>query len=273
MNKRIDQRTPFNFFPVLILTLAACGADVTTEASAQPAFGEGEASAEREIIILPGDERLSVPEFEPYEVEYDSAFGRFFNQVRKFKGDDGKKISVLNIIEMPQGVIVDHRTIDADSLRIETFNSPYFAWGPEFVFMRAEADSYNLVRVPVAGGEPIHTTGVLDNNGYFDGLGFSPTMAAILPLAVGTKFKMPKDEPRKDGSVASVLTSFEVTGRENLELPSGVSCECWVIQESSKGGTIHKYWISREAPFLIRRHRDVGGKRDFVSGVISFNPL
>lgn len=225
------------------------------------------------LIIIPGDDMLNTPEFDSYEVEYGSAFGRFYNQVRKFTDQSGDKISVLNIIEMPQNVIVDHRTIDAETLRMETFNSPYFAWGPEHVFMRMSENSYDLIRVPADGGDLIQSTGKLDNNGYFDGLGFSPTMAAILPLDVGTKFQMPKDQPRKDGTVLSVLANYEVVAKEQLKMPTGVDCDCWVIQETASNGSIHKYWVSQSAPFLIRRHRDVGGKRDFISDVISFNPL
>ena len=253
----------------LALALVACSAGVTQSAQAETSAAE----ARDVITILPGDERLQTPDFEAYEVEYGSAFGRFFNQVRKFKGEDGDKISVLNIIEMPQGVIVDHRTIDTKSHRLETFNSPYFAWGEEFVFMRATVDKYDLVRVPISGGEPIYSTGEFKHNGYFDGLGFSPTMAALLPLEIGTKFQMPKDQPGKDGSLDSVLSSYEVIGTEQLNLPSGVSCECTVIQETSANGTIYKYWISDKAPFMIQRHRDVGGKRDFISKVIKFEPL
>ncbi len=269
MTKRTYRRLFFNFMPAFALALGASGADLATEASAQPAS----ASSDAIETILPGDERLRTPEFEPYEVEYGSAFGRFYNQVRKFRGEGGDKISVLNIIEMPNGVIVDHRTIDAKTLRIETFNSPYFAWGPEFVFMRATEKKYDLVRVPISGGEPIYATGDLDHNGYFDSLGFSPTFAALPQLDTGAKFQLPKDQPRKGGTVDVVLSSFEVIGVERLELASGVSCDCTVIQETSQGGAIHKYWISDQAPFLIQRHRDVGGKRDFVSAVISFTPL
>ncbi len=262
-------RQAVSAFASFALALTACSTGLDTKAQAQSDTLDPNGT----ITILPGDERIDTPEFEPYEIEYTSAFGRFYNQVRKFRGENGEKISIINIIEMPQMVIVDHRTIDALALRIETFHSPYFAWGAEYVSMRAEAEEYNLVRIPVAGGEPIHTTGKLDNNGYFDSLGFSPTFAAILPLDVGTKFKMPKDEPRRDGSVVSVLSSYEVVGKENLTLTSGVSCECHIIQENAENGTIHKYWISREAPFLIKRHRDVGGARDFVSEVLRFRSL
>jgi hypothetical protein len=245
------------------LITVGCGAEVSAQSG----------PSDEIFLITPGDSRLHTPEFDPYEVEYGSAFGRFYNQVRKFTDQGSEKISVLNIIEMPQGVIIDHRTIDAATLRIETFNSPYFAWGKEQVFMQSSADNYSLVRIPIDGGDPIHSTGALENNGYFDSLGFSPTLAAILPLDVGTKFQMPKDQPKKNGAVVSVLANYEVIAKEKLNLPSGLSCDCWVIQETSENGSIHKYWISQTAPFLLRRHRDVGGKRDFISDVITFRSL
>jgi hypothetical protein len=41
----------------------------------------------------PGDARLTVPDFRPYEAEYTSATGRFFNVVRSFSLAGVPKIS------------------------------------------------------------------------------------------------------------------------------------------------------------------------------------
>jgi len=223
--------------------------------------------------ILPGDARLSLPDFDAYEVEYTSAFGRFINQVRPFQSDDGAKISVINLIHMPQGVIVDHRTIDRASLRMETFISPYFAWGQEHVTGRMDANGYDWVRTPLDGSEIIRIRGEWDTQGVFDGLGFSPTFAAFMPMEVGTRFQIPRDQARADGTLNAVMIEMEIIGREVLQLESGVRCECWVIEETDTQGATHRYWIGREAPFLFRRHRDIGGPRDFVSEVLSYRPL
>jgi len=224
-------------------------------------------------VFLPGDDRIALAYFDAYEVEYSSAFGRFINQVRPFQTEDGLKISVVNLIHMPQGVIVDHRTIDGASLRMEAFISPYFAWGQEHVTGRMDADGYDWIRVPLDGGEVIRTQGVWDTNGVFDGLGFSPTFSTFLPLGVGARFQIPREHARPDGSIEAVLIDMEFIERESLVLDSGVQCECLILEETDSTGAIHRYWVGQNAPFLFRRHRDIGGPRDFVSEVMSYRPL
>jgi len=199
--------------------------------------------------------------------------------------DNGDKISVLNIIHMPDRVIVDHRGLDRASLRMEYFYSPFYGWGPEYVVGAYSAQGYDWTRVPEGGGDAIRIQGDwLDDGeidggsdgvlgGVFDSLGFSPTFAALLPMDDGVRFRLPKEQPRADGSVDMVLANFTVIGRETLDLASGVGCTCWVLEEREPRGTVHRYWVAREAPFLFRRHRDIGGPRDFVSEVLSFRPL
>ncbi len=222
------------------------------------------------LIILPGDARLDPVDFSPYEVEYRSAFGRFFNQVRQFTLDSVDKISVVNLIASPSAVIVDHRIIDAHSMALEGFYSPYFAWGEEFLAARTDTSGYDWTRIPLRGGEPVRMTGVFEHRGMFDDLGFSPTYAALLPLPVGTIFYIPKMQPRRDGSVVTALVEHEVVGRETLSFGAGRSCECWVIEERAANGSISRLWVTREAPFFIKRHRDIGGRRDFISDIVSF---
>lgn len=217
--------------------------------------------------IYPGDERISVPEFTGYEAEYTSAFGRFINQVRPV-GDDW--ISVINLIDMPNGVIVDHRGIDRQSLRMEFFHSPYFAWGQEYVVGQMDESGYDWTRVPMEGGQGQRTSGEWNTNGVFDDLGFSPTLASMMPLEVGAQFAIPRHFPRVGGNIDVQLIEMTVVEREILVLDSGVECNCWVIEEVDNAGARHRYWIDRQAPFLFRRHRDIGGQRDFVSEVMSF---
>ena len=256
--------------PHTFLTACLTGALLSLGVSASALSDEHAPDSQ---VILPGDDRLSLPEFEAYEVEYTSAFGRFINQVRPFQGDDGAKISVINLIHMPQGVIVDHRTIDRDSLRMESFISPYFAWGQEHVTGRMDASGYDWVRTPLDGSDVIRIRGEWDTQGVFDGLGFSPTFAAFMPMEIGTRFQIPRDQAQADGTLNAVIIEMEIIGRETLEMESGLQCDCWVLEETDALGATHRYWIGREAPFLFRRHRDVGGSRDFISDVLSFRPL
>lgn len=224
---------------------------------------------ESEVIPLTAD-RFDLPDFTGYEVEYGSAFGRFFNQVRPFELNGVRKVSVLNIIDMPTGVIVDSKVIDGATLRLEHMASPFFAWAQEYAVGSANADGFEWIRIPIEGGEPLRSTGVASHGGVVDDLGFSPTLASLMPQPLGSSFRLPALQARRDGTMGETLLEYRVLRRERLWLDSGVTCECWVLEQEDSAGGIHHFWISREAPFLIKRHRDVGGERDFVSEVISF---
>ena len=100
-------------------------------------------------------------------------------------------------------------------------------------------------------------------------LGFSPAFAALLPAPIGTRFSLPVAQPRPDGSVDAVTVILEVVGKESLELDSGLACDCWVLEQTDQAGSVTRYWVSRDAPFVFRRHRDIGGPRDTVTAALS----
>lgn len=236
------------------------------------ACSDGPAISEEPVEILPGDTRFNAPAFEDFEVRYGSTFsknGAFTLQVRNVA--DGAKIHIMDIIPGEQAVIVAFRMIDAASQRIEFSAGPYFAWGEEFVVQQASPQELDMTRIPIGGGEPVHQASTLPLGGFIADT-FSPTLAALMPMEIGTKFRLPLTEPRADQSMVNVFADFEVLGREKLTLDSGVSCECWVIEEKTSAMTSH-LWVSREAPFFYRWHRDIGGQRDFVSEVLSFKTL
>lgn len=214
---------------------------------------------------------IAMPEFESYEVEYTSQSGRFFHQVRPYQRDGADKVSVLNIIHMPDGVIVDSRGMDRKTLRLEYMMSPYFAWGLEYAVAQFSERGFEWLRIPLGGGEATRLTGESEHGGFVDELGFSPVFAAVLPLPTGTRFTLPHAQPQQDGTVRSSLATYEVVGMERIELESGLSCQCWVLEQTSQGGSITRFWVSRDAPFIYRRHRDIGGQRDFVSDARSFS--
>ncbi|NKB88490.1 MAG: hypothetical protein GKS06_09740 [Acidobacteria bacterium] len=221
-------------------------------------------------LVGPGHERLSLPDFEAYEVEYTSASGRFLNQVRPFQLDGVAKISILNLIDMPSGVIVDHAVVDRATLRQEYGATPYFAWGMENILLRATANELEIVRVPMGGGAPVVIEQEFDHGGYFEPLGFSPTYAALLPADEGTVFQIARRQPVAGGSIRTDFADFVVLGMETLETPAGLRCDCTILEERVEGGATHRYWVARQAPFLFKRHRDIGGARDFVSEALSF---
>lgn len=249
----------------MVVLSASCTAQ-TNAATPKENFNTGTI-----ITILPGDKKFKTPKFSNYETTYNSAMGkngRFSLQARK--SNDGKKLSMIDIIPMKDNVIVAQRVIDLKSHRSVFSAQPYFAWGMEYIVGQNTSEKYDWQRVPIGGGEAIRTQGELANAGGVDVM-FSPTLASLMPMDIGTKFRMPEIFPRKGGFVSSELNDYKVLRKEHLELKSGVSCDCWVIEKTSwGGGSTTQFWVSREAPFVFRRHRDVGGKRDSVSDVMSF---
>ncbi len=221
------------------------------------------------VAITPGDDRFDTPEFPDYSVDYNSRTsktGLFTVQVRTT--GDGNKISVVDIIPTDETVIVAQRQIDAETHNFDFTAGPYLAWGTEFVVGQNDASGYNWTRIPVGTNPPKHMTGTLTHNGSVSEM-FSPTLASLMPMPVGTVFTLPEVYPRKDEFVSAELDQYTVLRTEMLTLESGLSCNCWVLEKKAWSGTIDHIWVSRTAPFEMRRIRDVGG-RDFQSDAQNF---
>jgi|GEM_PF-4588782 len=253
-----------------LLALCACTANVPDTADAQSTS----ATLEDVITILPGDRRFDAPSFEDFEVTYNSRMaqdGTF--RMQAIKSGDGRKLSMVDIIAAKTNVIVAQRQIDLKSFRSDFSAQPFFAWGQEFVVGQSSTRGYDWTRVPIGGGEPKRMSGEIQNGGYLNEM-FSPTLAALMPMDVGAKFQIPEAYPRQGEFVSSEFDQYEVLRIESLNLPSGVSCECWVIEKTSWGGSIDHVWVSREAPFVFRRIRNVGdGRREFKSEVLDFRTI
>lgn len=264
------QRRNRFIFLTLLLGCVACAADIDTPANAQDqSKGTGEM-----ITIHPGDKRFNPPAFDDFEVAYDSQTSKDgVFRVQAIKSGDGNKLSLIDIIPMESNVIVAQRQIDLNSFRSDFSAQPFFAWGQDFIIGQSNAENYDWTRVPIGGGEPIRMTGEIANQGYTNEM-FSPTLAALMPMDVGSKFQIPEAYPRKGEFVSSEFDLYEVLKVETLELPSGISCECWVVEKTSWGGPVEHIWVSREAPFVFRRIRNVGDdRREFQSDVLSFRYL
>lgn len=224
------------------------------------------------LAIRPGDARFDTPAFEDYEVKYNSRTSKtkFFTvQVRKT--GDQKKISVVDIIPTDENIIVAQRQIDAVTHNFDFSAGPYLAWGTEFVVGKNSGEGYNWTRVPVGNSPSQNMSGKLENNGSVSEM-FSPTLASLMPMAVGTVFTLPEVYPRKDEFVSSELDQYKVLRKEKLTLASGLNCDCWVIEKLAWSGNIDHIWISRNAPFEMRRVRDVGG-REFQSDASQYREL
>lgn len=253
-------------------TMLAFGVSCTAQVTKAPAV---KASANDTVMtILPGDKKFKTPDFENYEAIYNSAMGKngwFSLQARK--SGNGKTVFLTDTIPMKDNIIIAQRVINAKTHRAEFSAGPFFAWGKEYVIGQNSKNGYDWSRVPIGGGEPVRITGELANGGGVDVM-FSPTLASLMPMDVGTAFKMPAIYPRKGEKVSSEFDDYKVLRTEKLELASGIACDCWVIEKTAWGdGSKTRYWVSRQAPFVFRRHRDVGGKRDFVSDVQSYKKM
>ena len=251
----------------------ACGCLVAMTTSLQ-AQAQAQAQEQSGVLeITPGSPLFKVPELRDYEARYNSSFsktGEFTLQVRVT--GDGKKLSMIDIIPGENVVIVAHRQIDVASQLEEFSAGPNFAWGPEFIVKQSNGKASDWTRVSVGGGEPKRAAGSVANSGSVSEM-FSPLLATLMPMGVGSKFRLPAMYARKGEIASSEFDDYEVTGRERLETASGLSCECWVIDKKTWGGSLERIWVAREAPYVFKRHRDVGGSRSFVSELTGYRAL
>ncbi|MEO9469742.1 hypothetical protein [Parasphingorhabdus sp.] len=251
----------------------ACSILATLSLSQISATAQTPDKSDDAVTIQPGDERFNTPAFDDYQAVYTSSSsktGGFTLQVRK--SGDGKKLAMIDIIPMPNYVIVAQRQIDLKTHRAEFGSGPFFAWGQEFVVSSSNGKNYSWTRTPIGPGAPKQMQGTIANGGYVSEM-FSPTLASLMPMSVGTRFQLPEAYPRKGEFVSSEYDSYQVLRKENLSLPSGFSCDCWMIEKKTWNGMTEHIWVSRKAPFVFRRIRDVGGKREFQSDLLAFTQL
>lgn len=241
------------------------GLAILAGAWAGPANSDGDTP-----VITPGSDEISLPPIEDYEARYTSSFsktGEFTLQVRKT--GDGKTLSLIDIIPGETMMIVSQRQIDLASFGMQFSAGPYFAWGPEYIVAQSNGKTYDWSRTPLGGGDPKRASGAIANGGYMTEM-FSPLLASLMPRDVGARFKVPDSYARKGEFVSSELDDYRVMARERLDTPSGLSCHCWVIEKKTWGGSTEHIWVAREAPFVFKRQRDVGGPRSFVSDLTSY---
>lgn len=223
--------------------------------------------------ITPGSSVFSIESIPDYEARYTSSSsktGEFTLHVRTT--GDGEKLSMVDIIPMENMVIVAQRFIDVQTQLLEFYAGPYFAWGPEYIVGKTDGETYDWSRTPIAGGAPKRANGNIAHDGYVSEM-FSPLLASLMPRDVGAIFQMPAFYARKGEYVSAEMDVFTITGREALATPSGLSCECWVIDKKTWNGSLERIWVARTAPYVFKRHRDVGGSRSFVSELLSYRPL
>lgn len=236
-------------------------------------FGFGALIADDGPAILPGDAAFYIPEFVDYEARYTSSSsktGEFTLHVRL--SGDGRKMSLIDMIPMENSVIVAQRQIDMASQRLEFSAGPYFAWGAEFIVSQSDGKTYDWARVPIGGGVPKRAEGAISHQGYVSEM-FSPLLASLMPMDEGSQFRLPASYARQGEFVSSELDEYTVLRREKLDTPAGLMCECWLIEKRNWGGSTERIWVDRKAPFVFRRHRDVGGRRDFVSELTAYRAL
>lgn len=225
------------------------------------------------VLILPGDERFDLPRWRDYEALYTSSSSKNgqFTLIARRSGD-GSKLSLIDLIPMQDNVIVAQRIIDYASWRVEAGAGPYFAWGAEMIISQSSGALYDWVRVPIGGGEPQRMQGPVAHQGYVSDM-FAPTLAALMPLPVGSRFQLPAAYPRKGGTVSSELDEYRVLRREVLRHDNAPDCECWLIEKRPWSGAVEHLWVDREAPYVFRRTRDPQGEGEFTSALEGFRWL
>lgn len=237
------------------------------------AVSAAEPEADEVRKIPTGSEAFHPLRFKPYEAHYtsrSSVTGAFTLRARMI--DDGQAISLVDIIPMPENVIVAQRRIHAASHALEFSAGPLFSWGAEYVVKQMGPGEYDWTRIPIGGGEPIRTAGSLRTDAVISDL-FSPTLAALLPMNVGEKFSLPIAVPRKDGSVSASWETYEIVGKERLETPSGEICQCMLVEKPAPGGGTTALWIDAKPPYVFKRIFDRDGSREFVSELLEFRTI
>ena len=245
------------------IQIAVVGAVVAvTCLAAEPDVGEV-----RKIHV--GSNAFHSVDFTPYEAQYtsrSSVTGAFTLKARMI--DEGKAISLIDIIPTPDNVIVAQRRLHSASHALEFSAGPLFSWGAEFVIQQMGSGTYDWSRIPIGGGAPIRSAGQLPA-GVTSDL-FSPTLGSLMPQTVGEEFALPVAVPRTDGSVSVWWEVYKVVAKERLDTPSGESCECWLIEKSAPGGGTTVLWVDAKPPFVFKRVFDRGGDREFVSDLLAF---
>ena len=213
---------------------------------------------------------LDIPDYEARYNSSSSKTGEFTLQVRR--SGDGKKLAMIDIIPMENAIIVAQRQIDLASQLQEFGAGPYFAWGPEFIVSSTDGTNYDWTRIPVGGGEPVRMTGDIAHGGYTSEM-FSPLLASLMPMEVGSKFQLPAFYARQGDRVSSELDTYEILSREPMDTASGLSCNCWLIEKTPWAGGVERIWVDQKPPYVFKRHRDVGGSRSFVSELTAYRKL
>lgn len=72
-----------------------------------------------------------------------------------------------------------------------------------------KGESYDWMRIPLGGGDAVRLQGELENGAGVDVM-FSPTLAALMPLEVGTYFDLAENCPRKGEYVSSEMDHYQI---------------------------------------------------------------
>lgn len=253
-----------------IATPLFCLAAIT---GAQALWANSTPATDAAEVITPASAELSLEIPDDYMAQYSSAFsptGAFTLMARR--SGDAQTLMLADIIPMPDSVIVSQRHLELPSMRLIFSAGPYMAWGLEFIVTSASRESHSWVRVPIAGGETKRFAGPIPNEGTYSDM-FSPFLAALMPRETGSTFSAPATYPRADETVSVEMDTYEVLGRETLDLGEGLGCECWKIEKRSWSGSVEHVWVDRKAPYVFKRVRDPGGEREFTSDLLAFNVL
>lgn len=234
---------------------------------------QAQQKADNRENITPDSANVSIEVHHDYMAQYTSAFsptGAFTLVARK--SGDGQTLMLADIIPTPDNVIVSQRHLELPGMRLKFSAGPFLAWGFEFVVTAASSEAHSWTRVPIEGGAAKRFAGALSDGGTYSDM-FSPFLAALMPRQAGDTFSAPAAYPRSDETVSVEMDTYEVLGREVLNLRSGLGCECWKIEKRSWSGSTEHIWVDQKAPYVFRRVRDPGGEREFTSDLLAFQIL
>lgn len=210
-------------------------------------------------LLRPGDARLAVERFVPFEAEY-TQMGAAFSARLVRSGGERPVWSFQMVMETPTGGIgIDHVGHYVDDLGFAYRRFGFGAFRREYLDVSATDSSlvaHRLVLEPVEAPPPTRLEYPIDGP-VFDGT-FVYWLLGALPLEEGATWRLPVWSPTPDGVLTRESAPLHVVGRETVRVGAR-AFDAWVVVAPTGGGEA-RMWVVAEPPYLLRQsiHPDEG---------------
>ncbi len=221
-------------------------------------IGLGNAAAQNEGIIRPGDPRIDLTRLVPFEAEYEQVGYRFVVRLARTLGDR-PAWSFLMVTDGPTGVGVDHIGHHADDLGFAYRRAAIGAYRNEYVDIRVEGGAAQIRRLALESSSdsiPSYVTVPLKAP-VFDGT-FVYWVLGLLPLEQEWTGTLGVWTLAADGINQRATPPFEVSGRDVFHDADGQKQECWIVS-MRQGKTDFRSCVTSRPPFLVWQEAEEDG--------------